>query len=53
MKFRNFIPLIVILFVLYLSATTVESDNDGIRAIGFLAGVICGYLFNMWLEDNL
>lgn len=53
MKLRNFIPLIVILVVLYLSAITITSDSDGIRAIGFVGGVVCGSIFNMWLDDNL
>ena len=53
MKLRKFITLVVILAALYLSATTVTSNNDGIRAIGFVTGVVFGSIFGMWLNDNL
>lgn len=53
MKLRKFIPLVIILVFLWLSATTITADNDGLRAIGFFTGVFCGYTFCMWLYDNL
>ena len=53
MKVKIIVPLIIILSALYLSATTISVDNSGIRAIGFIVGVMSGYAFRIWLEDNL
>ena len=53
MKVKAIVSLLIILSVLYLSATTISSENAGLRALGFIAGVDCGSLIGMWVHNYL
>ena len=53
MKVKAIVSLLIILSVLYLSATTISAENDGLRALGFIAGVDCGSLLGMWAVHYL
>ena len=53
MKLQGIVSLITISSVLYVAATTVGANNYGIRAIGFIVGVMCGFALLYWLDDNL
>lgn len=55
MNLDKLLSIVAVQIVLYLAATTVKSEQLGLRMIGFVTGVVCGILIMwliIWLTDN-